>query len=69
MLNAKKTNAYFEALFDQLVEKGKNKKAAIIAVCNKLLKIVFGVIKNIPFTKIIFYKKLLKKLVFLHSTC
>ena len=45
-LNAKKTNAHCRALFDRLVEKGKNKKAAIIAVCNKLLKIVFGVVKN-----------------------
>ena len=48
-LNAKKTNAHCLALFDRLVEKGKNKKAAIIAVCNKLLKIVFGVVKNIEF--------------------
>jgi transposase len=45
-LNAKKTNAQCRALFDRLVEKGKNKKAAVIAVCNKLLKIVFGVVKN-----------------------
>lgn len=45
-LNAKKTNAQCSALFDRLVEKGKNKKSAIIAVCNKLLKIVFGVVKN-----------------------
>ena len=45
-LNAKKTNAQCKALFDRLVEKGKNKKAAVIAVCNKLLKIVFGVVKN-----------------------
>jgi transposase len=45
-LNAKKTNAQCRDLFDRLVEKGKNKKAALIAVCNKLLKIVFGVVKN-----------------------
>lgn len=45
-LNAKKTNAQCKTLFDRLVEKGKNKKAAVIAVCNKLLKIVFGVVKN-----------------------
>lgn len=45
-LNAKKTNRHCKALYDRLVDKGKNKKAAIIAVCNKLLKIVFGVIKN-----------------------
>lgn len=48
-LNAKKTNAQCRALFDRLVEKGKNKKSAIIAVCNKLLKIVFGVVKNREF--------------------
>lgn len=45
-LNAKKTNAQCRALFNRLVEKGKNKKAAVIAVCNKLLKTVFGVVKN-----------------------
>src|SRR5690606_21682579 len=45
-LNAKKTNSHCKVLYDRLVAKGKNKKAAIIAVCNKLLKIVFGVIKN-----------------------
>lgn len=45
-LNAKKTNSHCKALYDRLVEGGKNKKAAIIAVCNKLLKIVFGVVKN-----------------------
>ena len=48
-LNAKKTNAQCRALFGRLVEKGKNKKAAVIAVCNKLLKIVFGVVKNREF--------------------
>lgn len=48
-LNAKKTNPQCKALFDRLVEKGKNKKAALIAVCNKLLKIVFGVVKNRTF--------------------
>jgi transposase len=45
-LNANKTNASCRALYDRLVEKGKNKKVALIAVCNKLLKIVFGVVKN-----------------------
>lgn len=48
-LNAKKTNTQCRALFDRLVENGKNKKAAVIAVCNKLLKIVFGVVKNRSF--------------------
>lgn len=45
-LNAKKTNVHCRALYDRLVAKGKNKKSALIAVCNKLLKIVFGVVKN-----------------------
>ena len=45
-LNAKKTNAACKALYDRMVEKGKNKKLAIIAVCNKLLKQVFGVVKS-----------------------
>jgi transposase len=45
-LNAKSTNAACKALFDRLVAKGKNKKLAIIAVANKLLKQVFGVVKN-----------------------
>ena len=45
-LNAKKTNAACKALYDRMVAKGKNKKLAIIAVCNKLLKQVFGVVKS-----------------------
>ena len=45
-LNAKKTNLACKQLFDRLVANGKNKKLAIIAVCNKLLKQVFGVIKS-----------------------
>lgn len=45
-LNAKATNAACKELFDRLVAKGKNKKLAIIAVCNKLLKQVFAVVKS-----------------------
>lgn len=45
-LNAKTTNAACKQLYDRLVAKGKNKKLAIIAVCNKLLKQVFAVIKS-----------------------
>ncbi|KXK42333.1 MAG: transposase IS116/IS110/IS902 family protein [Bacteroidetes bacterium OLB11] len=44
--NAKENNAACKALFDRLVANGKNKKAAVIAVCNKLLKQVFGCVKN-----------------------
>jgi len=51
-LNAKSTNPACKALFDRLVAKGKNKKPAIIAVCNKLLKQVFAVVKSgIPYNK------------------
>lgn len=48
--SAKKTNAACTALFDRLVAKGKNKKLALIAVCNKLLKQAFAIIKSgIPY--------------------
>jgi transposase len=51
-LNAKKTNPQCKALFDRLVAKGKNKKLAIIAVCNKLLKQVFAVVKSgVPYDR------------------
>ena len=45
-LNAIKTNKTCKQLYERLVAKGKNKKLALIAVCNKLLKQVFGVVKN-----------------------
>jgi hypothetical protein len=45
-LNAKDNNPACKELFDRLVAKGKNKKLVLIAVCNKLLKQVFGVVKN-----------------------
>ena len=45
-LNAMKTNVACKALYERLVANGKNKKVAIIAVCNKLLKQVFGCVKN-----------------------
>jgi transposase len=45
-LNAKANNLACKQLYERLVAKGKNKKLAIIAVCNKLLKQVFGVVKN-----------------------
>jgi transposase len=44
--SAKKTNAACHALFDRLVAKGKNKKLALIAVCNKLLKQAFAIVKS-----------------------
>ncbi|AMR29485.1 hypothetical protein A0257_21915 [Hymenobacter psoromatis] len=45
-LSAKKANAVCATLFDRLVAKGKNKKLALIAVCNKLLKQAFAIIKS-----------------------
>lgn len=56
-LNAKATNPACKALYDRLVEKGKNKKLAIIAVCNKLLKQVFGVVKSGEFYQDNYVKK------------
>lgn len=44
--SAKKTNAACAALFNRLVAKGKNKKLALIAICNKLLKQAFAIIKS-----------------------
>lgn len=57
-LNAKATNAACKALFDRLVAKGKNKKLALIAVANKLLKQVFGVVKNGTLFNRNYYKNL-----------
>jgi transposase len=56
-LNAKDTNGACKELFDRLVAKGKNKKLAVIAVANKLLKQVFGVVKTETLFDRNFYKK------------
>ena len=57
-LNAKETNGACKELFDRLIAKGKNKKLAIIAVANKLLKQVFGVVKNERLFDKNYYKKI-----------
>ena len=44
--NACKYNSACKALFDRIVAKGKSKKLALIAVCNKLLKQAFSIVKN-----------------------
>ena len=44
--NACKYNKTCKALFDRIVAKRKSKKLALIAVCNKLLKQAFSIIKN-----------------------
>jgi transposase len=45
-MNAIKTNTACKALYERLRSKGKSGKLALIAVCNKLLKQVFAVVKN-----------------------
>jgi transposase len=55
--NAKETNGACKELFDRLVAKGKNKKPAVIAVANKLLKQVFGVVKTTVYSIEIIIKK------------
>jgi transposase len=45
-MNAIKTNPACKALYDRLRANGKTGKQALIAVCNKLLKQVFAVVKN-----------------------
>lgn len=45
-LSAIQTNGACKRLYERLVAKGKNKKLALIAVCNKLLKQVFAVVHN-----------------------
>lgn len=57
-LNAKETNGACKELFDRLVAKGKNKKLAVIAVANKLLKQVFGMVKNECLFDRNYYKKI-----------
>lgn len=44
--SAKKTNKACRELFNRLVEKGKSKKLALIAVANKLLKQAFAIAKS-----------------------
>ena len=45
-ISAIKTNHACKQLYERLVANGKNKKLALIAVCNKLLKQVFAVVNN-----------------------
>jgi hypothetical protein len=44
--NACKYNKAFSALYEQIVAKGKSKKLALIAVCNKPLKQAFAIAKT-----------------------
>lgn len=45
-MNAIRTNKACKALYERLKAKGKPGKLCLIAVCNKLLKQVFAVVKN-----------------------
>jgi len=45
-MSAIKTNPACKALYERLRANGKTGKQALIAVCNKLLKQVFAVVKN-----------------------
>jgi transposase len=45
-MNAIKTNVACKTLYERLRANGKTGKQALIAVCNKLLKQVFAVVKN-----------------------
>ena len=45
-MNAIKTNAACKTLYERLRANGKTGKQGLIAVCNKLLKQVFAVVKN-----------------------
>ena len=48
--NACKYNKACKAIYDRIVAKGKSKKLALLAVCNKLLKQAFAVAKSrIPY--------------------
>ncbi|MGY6648316.1 IS110 family RNA-guided transposase [Wenyingzhuangia sp. IMCC45574] len=44
--NACKYNKSCKELYDRIVAKGKSKKLALIAVCNKLLKQAFAIVKS-----------------------
>jgi hypothetical protein len=44
--NACKYNYACKAIYDRIVAKGKSKKLALIAVCNKLLKQAFAIAKS-----------------------
>lgn len=39
-------NPQCKALYERIVSKGKSKKLALIAVCNKLIKQAFGIARS-----------------------
>jgi len=48
-LTARKFNKACKELYIRLIEKGKPKKLALIAVANKLIRQAFGCVKNMTF--------------------
>ena len=44
--NASKYNSVCKALYERIIAKGKSEKLALIAVCNKLLKQAFSIVKS-----------------------
>ena len=72
-MNAIKTNTACKALYERLRANGKTGKQALIAVCNKLLKQVFAVVKNNTLINQITGQLNRKKdqnlFGFLHSSC
>ena len=57
-LSAKRTNKACKDLYERLLQAGKSKKLALIAVANKLLKQVYAIIKNnVPYDNNFFEKK------------
>jgi transposase len=58
-LSAKRTNKAYIDLYERLLQAGKSKKLALIAVANKLLKRVYAIIKNnVPYDNNFFAKKI-----------
>ena len=61
-LSAKKHNPACKAMYERILEKGRPKKVALIAVACKLLRQAFGVLKsNIPFDPELSVKNLAQK--------
>jgi transposase len=63
--NACKYNKACKELFDRIVAKGKSKKLALKAVCNKLLKQAFSIVKKgIPYSSEFRSKLIIKSYFF-----
>ncbi len=56
-----RNNKAFREIYERIVEKGKSKKLALIAVCNKLLKQAFAIAKSGSFYQENYMQKLASK--------